>query len=199
MRIKSPFAIEARYRMKRDIAWTGDKAHFTETCTLDTPHMIVNVRTTAATVQDDMVLIPIHAALEQRALLPTVHLVDAGYTHVTNLQLSTHMYGVDVVGPVADDPRWQARARTEFDHTQFASDWQRQVVTCPRGKQSVTWVTVRDERANAAYLVRFARADCAAGASREHCTRSISSRQLTRDTQERYTVFARARVRQQTE
>ena len=70
-----------------------------------------------------------------------------------------------------------------------------QTPTCPRGKQRVTWVPVRDDRANAVYVVRFARADCASCASREHCTRSVSSRQLTRDTQERYMVLARARVR----
>ena len=47
-------------------------------------------------------------------------------------------------------------------------------------------------------MVRFARADCAARTSREQCTRSKSGRLLTLDTQERYTLLARARARQET-
>ncbi len=197
--IKSPYDIEARYSIKRGTEWTGYKAHLTETCDLDVPHLIVNVLTTPATVQDDVVLTPIHKALEQKQLLPREHLVDAGYTNVTNLQVSAQQYGVDVVGPVADDPSWQARAGAGFDHSQFVINWEQQLVTCPAGKQSVSWLPVHDERANAAWLVRFARADCAACTSREQCTRSKSGRLLTLDTEERYTLLAQARVRQQTE
>jgi len=48
-------------------------------------------------------------------------------------------------------------------------------------------------------MVRFARADCAACTNRDQCTRSKSGRLLTLDTEERYTLLAQARVRQQTE
>jgi transposase len=197
--IKSPYDIEARYSIKRGTEWTGYKAHLTETCDTDVPHLIVNVLTTPATMQDDAVLTPIHEALEQKHLLPHEHLVDAGYTNVTNLQVSAQQYAVDVVGPVADDPSWQARAGAGFDHTQFVINWEQQIVTCPAGKQSVSWLPLHDDRANAAWLVRFARAECAACPSREQCTRSKSGRLLTLDTQERYTLLAQARVRQQTE
>jgi transposase len=196
--ITSPYDLEARYSIKRGIEWTGYKAHITETCDADGPHLIVNVLTTAATIQDDVVLSPIHAALEQKGLLPSEHLVDAGYTNVTNLQTSTQRYSVDVVGPVAADPSWQARAGEGFDHAKFAIDWEQQTVTCPAGKQSVSWLPLHDNRASAAHLVRFARADCAAYARRENCTRSKSGRLLTLESKEQYTLMARARERQQT-
>jgi transposase len=148
--IKSPYDIEARYSIKRGTEWTGYKAHLSETCDTDVAHLIVNVLTTPATVQDDVVLPPIHAALEHKQLLPSEHLVDAGYTNVTNLQVSAQQYDIDVVGPVADDPSWQARAGAGFDHTQFVINWEQQSVTCPAGKQSVWWLPVHDDRANAA-------------------------------------------------
>jgi transposase len=197
--ITSPYDSEARYSIKRGMEWTGYKVHLTETCDMDVPHLIVNVLTTPATVQDDVVLTPIHTALEHKHLLPSQHLVDAGYTNVTNLQVSAQDYSVEVVGPVAADPSWQARADAGFDHTQFVINWEHQSVTCPAGKQSVSWLPVHDERANAAWLVRFARAECAACPSREQCTRSKSGRLLTLDTQERYTLLAQARERQQTD
>jgi transposase len=157
------------------------------------------VLTTAATVQDDVMLAPIHAGLEHKQLLPSEHLVDAGYTTVTNLHQSAQQYGVDVVGPMANDPSWQARAGAGVDHTQFVINWEQQQVTCPAGKRSVSWQPVRDERANAAWSVRFARADCTACPSHDQCTRSKSGRQLTLDTQERYVLLAQARARQQTD
>ncbi|KAB8333760.1 IS1182 family transposase [Scytonema tolypothrichoides VB-61278] len=198
--IASPYDVEARFSIKRGTEWTGYKAHITETCDEQTPNLIVNVLTTAATVQDDTVLSAIHAALEQKQLLPAEHLVDSGYTNVTNLQQSTQRYQVDVVGPVATDPSWQARTKTGFDHTQFSIDWEQQVVTCPAGKRSVSWLPLNDGRANAAHLVRFARADCAACESREQCTQSTrTGRQLTLDTKERYLLLAQARQRQQSE
>ncbi len=45
-----------------------------------------------------------------------------------------------IVGPVADDPNWQARAGEGFDKGSFDIDWERQVVTCPAGKQNISWL-----------------------------------------------------------
>ena len=41
-----------------------------------------------------------------------------------------------IVGPVADDPSWQAHAGEGFDKGSFDIDWERQVVTCPAGKRA---------------------------------------------------------------
>src|SRR5262249_51884428 len=56
------------------------------------------------------------------------------------LVTSRGAYGVTVVGPVAEDPGWQARAGEGFDKGSFAVDWDRQVVTCPAGKESISWL-----------------------------------------------------------
>ena len=105
-----------------------------------TPHLIVNVETTPATTPDDNMLARVHASLERRGLLPAEHLVDKGYTDSQVLVESQRTYGVTLLGPVADDPSWQARAGTGFDKSQFLVDWDRKVVTCPMGKQSISWL-----------------------------------------------------------
>jgi len=46
--ISSPYDTDARYSTKREVHWVGYKAHLTETCEVDRPHLIVNVETTPA-------------------------------------------------------------------------------------------------------------------------------------------------------
>ena len=138
--IASPYDPEARYSTKREVEWIGYKVHLTETCDAALPHLIVNVETTPATTPDDNMIGNVHASLEPRGLLPAEHLVDKGYTDSQVLVESQQTYGVTLIGPVADDPSWQARAGTGFDKAQFLVDWDRQVVTCPMGKQSISWL-----------------------------------------------------------
>jgi hypothetical protein len=107
--IHSPYDVEARYSLKRGMAWIGYKVHVTETCDDDTPHVITHVETTLATTPDDKMLDTIYAALAEHALLPQAHLVDRGYTDAEILVGSEQTYGVTIVGPVAADPSWQAR------------------------------------------------------------------------------------------
>jgi transposase len=82
----------------------------------------------------------VHQSLEQRALLPSEHLVDRGYTDSHVLVDSQQQHDVSIVGPVADDPSWQARSDDGFTKSQFLVDWDRQVATCPAGKQSISWL-----------------------------------------------------------
>ena len=138
--LTSPYDPDARYSTKRDIEWIGYKVHLTETCDADTPHLMVNVETTPATTPDDHMAAVVHQSLRGRTLLPREHLVDKGYTDAQMLVDSQREYGVTIVGPVADDPGWQAREATGFDKSQFVVDWERQVVTCPAGKQSISWL-----------------------------------------------------------
>ena len=109
--IASPYDVEARYSTKRSVEWVGYKVHLTETCEADTPHVIVNIETTPATTPDDNMVEVIHASLAPRELLPAEHLVDKGYTDAHVLVGSQREYGVEIVGPVAEDPSWQARAQ----------------------------------------------------------------------------------------
>jgi hypothetical protein len=67
--ISSPYDPEARYSKKRDISWTGYKAHLTETCDPETPHVITNVETTLATTPDDHMLTVVHQSLAKSELL----------------------------------------------------------------------------------------------------------------------------------
>ena len=71
-------------------------------------HLIVNVETTPAAVSDEVMVPVIHAALAEVGRLPSEHLVDAGYIDAPVLLESRRTYGVTLIGPVADDPSWQA-------------------------------------------------------------------------------------------
>ena len=68
--IQSPYDPEAHYSQKRTQEWVGYKAHLTETCDEDAPHLIVNVETTVATMPDSTMTDTIHAHLAQKDLLP---------------------------------------------------------------------------------------------------------------------------------
>jgi len=48
--------------------------------------------------------------------------------------------GGTLIGPVADAPRWQARAGTGFDTSPCVVDGARKVVTCPMGQQRLSWL-----------------------------------------------------------
>jgi transposase len=95
--ISSPYDPEARYSTKRDISWVGYKAHFTETCDPEAPHVITNVETTPATTPDDNMVTVVHQSLEKSDLLPSEHLVDKGYTDSRVLVDSQRRHGVDQV------------------------------------------------------------------------------------------------------
>jgi transposase len=170
--ISSPYDTDARYSTKRDVAWVGYKAHLTETCDADRPHLIVNVETTPATTPDDNMVEVVHESEKGRDLLPGEHLVDKGYTDSKVLVASRSAYGVTIVGPVAEDPGWQARAGEGFDKGRFALDWDRQVVTCPAGKESISWLPNTYPKNGMVIEARFARKDCTPCPHRSQCTRS---------------------------
>src|SRR5512132_2040554 len=91
--ISSPYDTEARYSTKREMQWVGYKAHLTETCDEDRPHLIVNVETTPATTPDDNMIEVVHESEQERDLLPGEHLVDKGYTDAHVLVESQREYG----------------------------------------------------------------------------------------------------------
>src|SRR4051812_39684658 len=170
--ISSPYDTDARYSTKREVQWVGYKAHLTETCDEDRPHLIVNVETTPATTPDDNMIKKVHESEKGRDLLPGEHLVDKGYTDRLVLVTSLSAYGVTIVGPVAEDPSWQARAGEGFDKGSFTVDWDRQVVTCPAGQESISWLPNTYPKDGVVIEARFARADCTPCPSRSQCTRS---------------------------
>jgi transposase len=50
--ICSPYDAEARYDKKRSTEWIGYRAHLTETCDDELPHLITDVQTTLAPASD---------------------------------------------------------------------------------------------------------------------------------------------------
>jgi transposase len=197
--ICSAYDIEARFSTKRDFSWVGYRVHLTQTCAPDRPNLITDVLTTEATSPDENKLPVIQEALNQRDLLPSEQLVDAGYTDAGVLATSHHTYGVQVTAPLTPDPSWQAHENTGFDKTQLRIDWEAQVVTCPAGKQSHSWLPSTKPKDRCAYWVRFAKKDCDACEHRRQCTRSKKEpRELTLQTKEAYEALHAARRRQQT-
>ena len=194
---ETPHEPEARFAVKRGTAWTGYKAHLTETCDDDTPHLITHVETTLATDADLDGLDPIQADLARKALLPGRHPVDAGYVRGSTL-VASGARGVDLVGPIQADSRWQATEATGFAAARFAVDWEAHVVTCPRGKASAHWGESATAR-GPLIEVRFAPADCAARPVRARCTRAKTApRGLTLAPREVHEAIRAARARQET-
>ena len=76
MRIHTPYDLEARYATKRGLHWLGYKVHLTESCDGDSPNLITQVHTTAATVPDVKATTPIQKSLVARELAPNQHIVD---------------------------------------------------------------------------------------------------------------------------
>jgi transposase len=198
--ISSPYDTDARYSTKRGVDWVGYKVHFSETCDADRPHLIVNVETTPATTPDDNMIEEVHESEKGRDLLPGEHLVDKGYTDAQVLVASLHEYGVTIVGPVAEDPSWQARAGAGFDKGSFVVDWDRQVVTCPAGKESISWLPNTYPQNGMAFEARFARKDCTPCPSRAQCTKAEKEpRIIGLQAREHHEALQGARREQETE
>jgi transposase len=197
--LSSPYDTEARYSTKRDVNWVGYKVHLTETCDEQQPHLIVNVETTPATTPDDNMLGKVHDSLKLRDFLPAEHLVDKGYTDAHVLVHSQRQHGVTIVGPVAEDPSWQARSGG-FDKGSFIVDWERRVVTCPAGKQSISWLPNTYPQNGMVFEARFARKDCRPCPHRARCTKSkLEPRIIGLQAQEYHETLCMARKRQKTE
>jgi len=89
----------------------GYKVHLTETCEDDTPDLITHVETTPAPVADGALTPAIHAALEDKQLLPGQHLLDTGYLDAELFATIPQAYEVELIGPTRPDVKAQARAR----------------------------------------------------------------------------------------
>ena len=198
----SPYDPDARYSTKREADWIGYKAQLTETCdpACEGPHLITNVETTPATTPDDNMIAIVHASLERRGLLPGEHLVDKGYTDSRVLVDSKQRYGVTIIGPVADDPSWQARVAGGLTKAAFRVDWERKVVTCPAGKQSISWLPHTWRRGGMVHEARFARRDCTPCPLRPRCTRAKREpRIVSLQAREHFEALQGARKHQETD
>lgn len=197
--IETPHEPEARYGVKRGQSWVGYKVHLTETCDDDRPHLITQVATTLAPAADVEQLAAIQEELEHKALPPSQQLVDAGYVRGRNLVSSRDRHGIDLLGPMTEDPQWQAKAGTGFDNRHFHIDWEGHVVTCPEGHRSVRWYATETTGGRRMIHVAFAAADCSPCPVRAQCTRAKAlPRSLTVQPRAEHEAIQAARQRQQT-
>jgi len=141
--LQAPYDLDARYSQKRQTEWFGYKAHITETCEDELPHLIPHVETTLATKQDEQVTDTIHHALEEKNLLPREHLLDRGYVNTAVLSDSQENHGVEVIGPVKVDTTWQAQAGKGFDVSCFTIAWEQRC--CTNSHRTRSLVSQRNE------------------------------------------------------
>lgn len=153
--IVSPYDVEARFSIKRSTKWSGYKVHLTETCEDDLPSLITNVETTTSTTTDVEMTETIHQHLEEKALLPEKHLVDAGYVDARILAESRSEHGVEVTGPAPTDHSWQANTEQGYSLSRFEINWDAQQVTCPQGHLSADWYRGKDRHDEPVIHVRF--------------------------------------------
>ncbi len=198
--ISSPYDPQAHLSIKRATVWTGYKVHVTETCDEDLPHLLIHVETTAATTQDMQMTPQIHQALADKHLLPGEHLLDTGYVDGEHLVSSQSDYGIQLVGPVAQDVSWQAKAGQGYEAASFQVDWEHKTVTCPQGKSSRKWKRAQDHHHLQIIHVEFGKADCLACPARALCTTAATNpRQLALRPQAQYEALQAARKRQTTQ
>lgn len=195
--IRSPHDPAARYSEKRHSSWVGYKAHLTETCEADLPHLITQVETTSAPLPDSEALPAIQQALAERELLPAQQLVDAGYVTARRL-LESQQKELDLCGPPLPANSWQARAGAGFAAADFHFDWQQQQAQCPSGHFSSSWQNTTDRYGKAQVKIKFAVQTCRPCPQRTHCTK-IERRILTLQGEAETRALEAARQRTQTE
>jgi len=198
-RIESPYDIEARFRSKRGTGWTGYMVHLTETCDEGAPRLIVHTDTTPANVHEAMRTEPIHDALAVKGLAPSEHLADAGYVSAAHIVAARERHRIDLVGPVRPDQSWQKQVEGAFRTSDFAVDWDGQVVRCPEGRESVTWGEYKDKASGRLTIkVGFSTTDCRPCPSRSRCTRA-ANRHLGLLPRPEHEAIAAARARLETD
>jgi transposase len=200
--ISSPDDADAHDARQHTTQWVGYNVHLTETCEDDLPHLITNIETTPGPASDGATTPTIHAALEQRGLLPGTHIVDTGFLDADLFVKRRDDYGIDLRGPTRLDDHWQARAGAGVDAQPFQINWDQQQATCPAGQTSISWTPAVDHRKNAVIKVKFSSKDCRRCDHIAQCIRSTkryARRTLTIRPQPPYRALQTARQREATE
>jgi transposase len=79
-------------------------------------------------------------------------------------------------GPVRAVAKRQNEAEQAYEQRHFAIDWERQQVTCPQGRTSVTWRAGLDDVGAPRICAIFSCTDCGACAVRTLCTSAKEAR-----------------------
>lgn len=193
--ICSPYDMEATYGRKLTTWWVGYKAHLTESCDKDAPHLITHVETSRAGNGDVDVTPVIHQALKEKGLLPSEHMTDTNYAEAKQFVQSRQEYGIELIAPTRADHKWQGKERLGFDASSFLIDWQAHKARCPAERDSLSWTPAVDRYDNEVIKIKFSMKDCQACALKAHCT-TASRRTITVRVQPHYEALQQARARQ---
>lgn len=198
--IYSPYDTDARLSRKRETEWQGYKVHLTETVAGDGPQLITDVQTAPAPETDKEALPEIQARLAAHDLPPEQHLVDAGYVTAGHLVASQEEHAITLVGPIMEEPSWQAKEGKGYSVADFQLDWENKQATCPQGKRSAYWVKSQASYGMEIFYIWFHKKDCSVCPVRADCTRNQTQRRsLTVNAQPYHEAIQAARARQQTE
>src|SRR5581483_2535782 len=169
-----------------------------ETSEADTPHLIVGVTATSATMADGDIVGDLHKHLAEQDLLPSQHLMDMGYVDAEVLAESQKRYQVDIVGPVMPDTSWSTQEVGRFDHSHFVIDWQAKQVVCPAGQTSRDWGHIPDRHGKPSLRVRFPLRLCRSCPLHAQCTPIAAKVLILRPDEASYNALREARKRQET-
>lgn len=199
-RVHCPHDAEVRYSTKgrgheEDLEWVGSKAHLTESCDDDLPHLVTDMYTSPATDPDVSATGAIRERLEGRGLAPGQWLLDAGYPSPEHLT-SAAAEGTAMIAPITSRPGRNAKTGlyTPYD---FTVNWEAGYATCPAGAVS------RSMKPDKRGLVTFAfsRRDCVPCNQPDQCTRAAlpTPRRLTVPGQQVRDAVLAARAEQDTD
>jgi transposase len=195
-RVQSPYDPEAHFSMKRQLQWTGYKVHVTETCDDDMARVITDVATCPSMRPDMTSTAGIHDRLAAKNLLPSEHFVDSGYVDAGLLVSSQRDHGLSLEGPVRGVSSRQMRAGQGYSQSYFKIDWDRHQVTCPQGKTSVYWRSLRHPDGSPRIQVQFSRLDCGTCVARADCASAKTARRVLHfHDREEYEALHAARAR----
>lgn len=197
--INSPDDLDAHYGRKRQLQWTGYKVYLTETCDEELPRIITNVETGSAPVADFDLTDPIHQSLEQKKLLPAVHIADTGFADAELMLEAKQKYSIDLLGPSHTDQQWQRRNDARFSGENFLINWEKQQAVCPVGMVSSSWSEAITKTGKRMIKVKFSTTDCQVCSMRTDCTKSkLARRTLSLLPQEQHRLQQSAREREKT-
>lgn len=102
--------------------------------------------------------------------------------------------GIELIGPVRGDSRWQASVDGGYDASQFEIDWENMAGVCPEGQSSNYWKRGKSAHGQANIHFMFKRNVCHNCDARSLCTRAKKTgRILTIYPQEKHEALQAAR------
>lgn len=134
--VVTPHDRETRWAKKRRTEWEGYRLEVTETVETERgERFLTDIDAVPANVGDSEEVAAIQERLAVRALTPSEHYVDQGYTSGANLAQSARR-GIALVGPVALD---QNQKPVGYRQADFAIDLASETAFCPQGRPAVAW------------------------------------------------------------